>query len=84
MIFSESWLREWVNTKLETQNLMDELTMAGLEADGSDPVAREFSGIIVGEVKSVESHPNADKLSVCKVNDGAKSYQVVCGATNVR
>ncbi|MED6333128.1 MAG: phenylalanine--tRNA ligase subunit beta, partial [Pseudomonadota bacterium] len=84
MIFSESWLREWVNTKLDTQDLMDELTMAGLEADGSDPVAREFSGIIVGEVESVESHPNADKLSVCKVNDGAKSYQVVCGATNVR
>ena len=84
MIFSESWLKEWVNTKLDTQDLMDELTMAGLEADGSDPVAREFSGIIVGEVESVESHPNADKLSVCKVNDGAKSYQVVCGATNVR
>tara|TARA_B100000470_G_scaffold215757_1_gene198341 strand:- start:71 stop:2461 length:2391 start_codon:yes stop_codon:yes gene_type:complete len=84
MIFSESWLREWVNTKLDTQDLMDELTMAGLEAEGSDPVAREFSGIIVGEVESVESHPNADKLSVCKVNDGAKSYQVVCGATNVR
>ncbi|HBX99308.1 MAG TPA: phenylalanine--tRNA ligase subunit beta, partial [Gammaproteobacteria bacterium] len=73
-----------MNTKLDTQDLMDELTMAGLEAEGSDPVAREFSGIIVGEVESVESHPNADKLSVCKVNDGAKSYQVVCGATNVR
>ncbi len=84
MIFSESWLQEWVDSKLDTQGLMDELTMAGLEVDSSGPVARQFSGIVVGEVESVESHPDADKLSVCQVNDGGKSYQVVCGATNVR
>ena len=84
MIFSESWLQEWVDPKLDTQDLMDELTMAGLEVDSSGPVARQFSGIVVGEVESVESHPDADKLSVCQVNDGGKSYQVVCGATNVR
>ena len=84
MIFSESWLQEWVDSKLDTQDLMDELTMAGLEVDSSGPVARQFSGIVVGEVESVESHPDADKLSVCQVNDGGKSYQVVCGATNVR
>ena len=84
MIFSESWLQEWVDPKLDTQDLMDELTMAGLEVDSSGPVARQFSGIVVGEVESVESHPNADKLSLCQVNDGEKSYQVVCGATNVR
>ncbi len=84
MIFSESWLQEWVDPKLDTQDLMDELTMAGLEVDSSEPVARQFSGIVVGEVESVESHPDADKLSVCQVNDGGKSFQVVCGATNVR
>ena len=84
MIFSESWLQEWVDSKLDTQDLMNELTMAGLEVDSSGPVARQFSGIVVGEVESVESHPDADKLSVCQVNDGGKSYQVVCGATNVR
>ena len=84
MIFSESWLQEWVDPKLDTQDLMDELTMAGLEVDSSGPVARQFSGIVVGEVESVESHPDADKLSVCQVNDGGKSFQVVCGATNVR
>ena len=73
-----------MDPKLDTQDLIDELTMAGLEVDSSGPVARQFSGIVVGEVESVESHPDADKLSVCQVNDGGKSYQVVCGATNVR
>ena len=84
MIFSEQWLREWVNPELETQQLIDELTMAGLEVDGSSAVARNFSGIVVGLVENVEPHPDADKLSLCQVSDGVKSVQVVCGAPNVR
>ena len=84
MIFSEQWLREFVDHKLDTQQLIDELTMAGLEVDGSSAVARQFSGIIVGLVEKVEPHPDADKLNVCQVNDGSNSYQVVCGAPNVR
>lgn len=58
--------------------------MAGLEVDGSSPVARQFSGIVVGLVETVEQHPDADKLSLCSVSDGNDSYQVVCGAPNVR
>ncbi len=84
MIFSEQWLREWVSPELDTQQLIDELTMAGLEVDGSMPVARQFSGIVVGLVESVEPHPDADKLSLCSVSDGSESFQVVCGAPNVR
>ncbi|PCJ28469.1 MAG: phenylalanine--tRNA ligase subunit beta [SAR86 cluster bacterium] len=84
MIFSEHWLREWVNPKLDTQQLIDELTMAGLEVDGSSSVARKFSGIVVGLVEAVEAHPDADKLHLCKVSDGKDIYQVVCGAPNVR
>lgn len=84
MIFSEHWLREWVSPDLETQQLIDELTMAGLEVDGSSPVARQFSGIVVGLVETVEPHPDADKLSLCSVSDGSESFQVVCGAPNVR
>ena len=68
----------------ETQQLIDELTMAGLEVDGSSAVARQFSGIVVGLVESVEPHPDADKLSLCSVSDGRESFQVVCGAPNVR
>ncbi len=69
---------------MSNEDLMESLTMAGLEVDGSLAVARQFSGIIVGEVQSVEQHPDADKLSVCSVNDGEELCQVVCGAPNVK
>ncbi|SFR76836.1 phenylalanyl-tRNA synthetase beta subunit [Marinobacter daqiaonensis] len=84
MKFSEKWLREWVNPAIGTQELMDQLTMAGLEVDGFEPVAGEFSGVIVGEVRSVAPHPDADKLRVCEVAGGDEVVQVVCGAPNVR
>ncbi len=58
--------------------------MAGLEVDDVDPVAGEFSGVVVGEVISREQHPNADKLSLCQVSDGQETFQIVCGAPNVR
>ncbi|MBR9870787.1 MAG: phenylalanine--tRNA ligase subunit beta [Gammaproteobacteria bacterium] len=84
MKFSEQWLREWVNPSIDSQALMDQITMAGLEVDGFEPVAGEFSGVVVGEVLSVEAHPDADKLRVCQVSNGEETVQVVCGAPNVR
>jgi phenylalanyl-tRNA synthetase beta chain len=84
MKFSEQWLREWVNPQIGTRELMDQITMAGLEVDGFEPVAGQFRGVIVGEVRSVGPHPGADKLRVCQVSDGASEVQVVCGAPNVR
>ncbi|MDO9317611.1 MAG: phenylalanine--tRNA ligase subunit beta [Gammaproteobacteria bacterium] len=84
MIFSEQWIREWVNPSLTTQQLMDQLTMAGLEVDGFSAVAGKFSGVVVGEVMSVIPHPDADKLRICEVSDGTATVQVVCGASNVR
>ncbi|GGE76141.1 phenylalanine--tRNA ligase beta subunit [Streptosporangium jomthongense] len=84
MKFSEQWLREWVNPEISSQELMDQITMAGLEVDGFEPVAGRFQGVVVGEVVSVEPHPDADKLRVCQVNDGSQTLQVVCGAPNVR
>jgi phenylalanyl-tRNA synthetase beta chain len=84
MKFSEQWLREWVNPSINTEDLLAQITMAGLEVDGVDPVAGEFSGIVVGEVLTKEPHPDADKLSVCQVSDGQETFQVVCGAANVR
>ena len=83
MIISESWLREWVDSGLTTDELAASLTMAGLEVDGIAPVAREFNGIIVAEVRQVTQHPDADKLRVCSVFDGEHEQQVVCGAPNV-
>ena len=84
MIFSEQWIREWVNPALSTDALVEQLTMAGLEVDAVNDVASEFSGVIIAEVLKVIPHPDADKLRVCEVSDGTSVLQVVCGAPNVR
>lgn len=85
MNVSESWLREWVNPKITTAELVEQLTMAGLEVDSVQPVAGEFSGVVVGEIVSIEQHPDADKLRVCQVAGGRDELtQVVCGAPNAR
>ncbi len=85
MQVSEAWLRELVNPPVDTASLVAQLTMAGLEVDALQPVAAEFTGVVVGEVLSTEQHPNADKLKVCQVNVGqAEALQIVCGASNVR
>jgi phenylalanyl-tRNA synthetase beta chain len=85
MKFSEQWLREWINPDISTDELAHQLTMAGLEVDAIEPVAGEFSKVVVGEVLSLEKHPDADKLNVCQVNVGeAEPLTIVCGAANVR
>lgn len=84
MKFSEKWLREWVSPDLNTQGLADQITMAGLEVDGLEPVAGDFTGVIVGEIIAAEQHPDADKLRVCTVAGGGEEVQVVCGAPNAR
>lgn len=84
MIFTQQWIREWVDFDLEPEALISQLTMAGLEVDAHGPVAAQFAGVIVAEVLNVVQHPDADKLRVCEVFDGEKVLQVVCGAANVR
>ncbi len=84
MQFSEAWLREWVNPNVTTEELADQLTMAGLEVESVQPAAPEFNGVVVGRVTSKEQHPDADKLSVCGVDvGGEEQLQIVCGAKNV-
>ncbi|AYC32723.1 phenylalanine--tRNA ligase subunit beta [Pseudomonas cavernae] len=84
MKFSEQWLRGWVNPQVSRDELVARLSMVGLEVDSVTPAAGNFSGVVVGEVLSTEPHPDADKLRVCQVSNGAESFQVVCGAPNVR
>ncbi len=84
MQFSEAWLRDWVDPGVPVNELADALSMAGLEVDSVESAAPEFSGVVVGEVLSCERHPDADKLSVCRVNLGeGEPVQIVCGAKNV-
>ncbi|MCE4055667.1 phenylalanine--tRNA ligase subunit beta [Pseudomonas sp. Au-Pse12] len=84
MKFSEQWLRGWVSPQVSRDELVARLSMAGLEVDSVTPAAGAFSGVVVGEVLSTEQHPDADKLRVCQVSNGSETFQVVCGAPNVR
>lgn len=85
MQFPESWLREYCNPSLNTQELADTLTMAGLEVEELSPVAPPFTGIVVGEIKQAQPHPDADRLRVCLVDIGeAELLHIVCGAPNAR
>ena len=85
MKFSEKWLREWVNPSISSEQLSEQLSMAGLEVDGMDAVAGDFSGIVVGEVVECGQHPDADKLRVTKINVGEDELlDIVCGAPNCR
>ena len=85
MKFSESWLREWVNPSASTADLIEKLTMAGLEVDGVEKVAGSFSGVVVGQIIEANQHPDADKLRVCKVlGPDNEEFNVVCGAPNAR
>jgi phenylalanyl-tRNA synthetase beta chain len=85
MQFSEAWLRTWVNPELSTDELAHTLTMAGLEVEEIERAAPPFSGVVVAQVVEVGKHPNADRLTVCKVAAGAAALlEIVCGAPNVR
>ena len=85
MQFPESWLREFCNPPLTTEQLSDALTMAGLEVEEVDRVAPPFTKIVVGEIKQAEQHPNADRLRVCQVDVGLDALlNIVCGAPNAR
>ena len=84
MKISESWIREWVDPDIGTDELVAKLTMAGLEVDAVEPVAQSFKGVVVGEIVAIEPHPDAEKLRVCQVDDGTEHLQIVCGASNAR
>ncbi len=85
MQFPESWLREFCNPPLSSEALSELLTMSGMEVEDARPVAPPFTQVVVGEVLSVERHPNADRLNVCRVDAGTgETLNIVCGAPNVR
>lgn len=85
MKISEQWLRQWVNPKNTSEQLAEQLTMAGLEIDDRFAVARAFTGVVIGEVVNAAPHPDADKLRVTQVDIGeSEPLQIVCGAPNVR
>ena len=85
MKISETWLREWINPPLSTQELASQLTMAGLEVDAITPAAGTFDQVVVAKVLHTTPHPQADRLTLCEVDAGeGERLSVVCGASNVR
>ena len=85
MQFSEHWLHQFVNPKLDADELGHALTMAGLEVEDQKLAALLFNNVVVGEIISAEKHPDADRLQLCKVDVGQdKPLQIVCGAPNAR
>ncbi len=84
MKLSERWLREWFDPAVDTIEIAERLTMAGLEIEGLAPAAPPLKGVIVAEVRDVAAHPESAHLNVCAVFDGRETHQVVCGARNVR
>ena len=85
MLFSESWLRTYVNPAISSEELQDALTMHGLEVDEARKAAPDFTGVVIAEVVECRDHENSDHLHVCQVNAGTgELIQIVCGAPNVR
>ena len=85
MQFSENWLRTMVDPKMTSDELAHLLTMSGLEVEEVEAVAPPFSNVVVGLVREMAKHPNADRLNVCQVDVGTGTLlNIVCGAPNVR
>ncbi len=83
MLVSEVWLREWTSPKLNTEELADRLTMAGLEVGSIEPAGELPNKLVVGKITEISAHPDADRLRVCKVDVGrARNLTIVCGAAN--
>ncbi|MBN2426091.1 MAG: phenylalanine--tRNA ligase subunit beta [Calditrichaceae bacterium] len=78
------WLKEYADIPDSAEKLADKLTDIGFEVEEIRPLIKEFSGVVVAKVESVEKHPDADKLSICEVNNGKQVFQVICGAPNVK
>lgn len=79
-----NWLKQYVGFNWSPEELSERLTMLGLEVEGVHKIGGEFDGIVVAQVITRDKHPNADKLSLCRVNDGTGERQIVCGAQNFK
>ena len=84
MIISEQWLREHVQLDLSVEEIADVLTNAGLEVDAVTHLVGEIDKLVIGEIKSVVKHPDADRLNLTQVDIGTEVLDIVCGASNVR
>ena len=78
-----SWLKEFVSIDVDPYMVAEHLTMAGIETSSVEHLGEGLSGIVAGNIKKIEKHPHADRLSLCVVSDGREEHSVVCGAKNI-
>lgn len=83
MKISYNWLKEYIDLELSAEEVADKLTLLGLEVEEVEEIGSDFEDFVVGYVKEVNSHPNADKLVLCQVDIGEETVQIACGAKNV-
>ena len=83
MKLSLNWLKDYIDIEMPINELSHLLTMAGLEVEGIEPAGQSLDDIIVAKISEVEDHPKADSLSVCRIDIGKETVQVVCGAPNL-
>jgi len=84
MKISYKWLTDYIDIDISVDELAQKITDSGVEVEETIQRLPQFNNIVLGKVESVEKHPDADKLSVCMVSDGSASFQVICGAPNVK
>lgn len=77
-----NWLRQYADFNWSLEEAVERLTMLGLEVESVHKVGGEFEGIVVAQILTRDPVPGSDKLSVCKVNDGARERTIICGAQN--
>ena len=79
-----NWLKEYIDIELSLEEIAERLTMAGLEVADIKTTADKFKNVIVGEIKQIEKHPDADRLTICKVDTSKEILDIVCGAKNIK
>ena len=79
-----NWLKQYVDFDWSIEELTERLTLLGIEVEGVQQIRGDFEGVVVAQVITRDKHPNADKLSVCRVADGIGERQIVCGAQNFK
>ena len=84
MKFTLGWLRDYLEFDLPVSELCERLTSIGLEVEDFFDPQKKYKNFVIAQIKEINSHPNADKLKLCKVFDGKKELEIVCGASNVK
>ena len=78
------WLSDYVNINVPIKDYTEAMTLSGSKVEGVEDMGKDIEKVVVGKIVSIENHPDADKLRICKVDTGSEVLQIVTGAPNVK